>query len=149
MFSLEAKADGANENELRQMLQTLLAERFQLVVHSATKEMPVYALVVGKNGTKLHEWKDGDPMPAFGGANNFRDMGTMRHFADFLSNSDAVGRPVVDKTGLKGVYIFYIEWGADDDFLPAMQEQLGLKLEPQKGPVDVLTIDRMEKPASN
>jgi uncharacterized protein (TIGR03435 family) len=149
MLSFEAKAEGANENQLRQMLRTLLAERFKLVMHPATKEMPLYSLVVGKNGTKLREWKDGDPMPAFGGANNFRDRGTMQHFADFLSNADAVGRPVLDNTGLKGVYVFYVEWGADEDFLPVMQQQLGLKLETQKGPVDVLTIDDIEKPNSN
>jgi uncharacterized protein (TIGR03435 family) len=147
-FSLEAKAEGANENQLRQMLQTLLAERFKLVAHHENKDM-VYALTVGKNRSKLHEWKDGDRMPDFGGANNFRDRGTMQHFVNFLSNNPGVGRPVLDKTGLKGVYVFYVEWGADEDFLPAMQEQLGLKLESQKGPVDVLTIDNIEKPTSN
>ena len=73
----------------------------------------------------------------------------MQHFVDFLSNNPDVGRPVLDKTGLKGEYIFYVEWGADEAFLPAMQEQLGLKLESQKGPVDVLAIDSIEKPTSN
>ena len=131
------------------MLQTLLSERFRLVAHRENKDMPVYAMTVGKNGTKLHEWKDGDRMPDFGGANNFRDRGTMQHFVDFLSNNPSVGRPVLDRTGLKGVYVFYVEWGADEDFLPAMQEQLGLKLESQKGPVDALTIDSIEKPTLN
>ena len=150
-FDLEAKAEGANENQLRQMLQALLVERFKLVVHRETKEMPVYALMVGKNGTKLHEWKEGDPLPAFGSGghpNNFRDRGTMQRLADVLSGGPAVGRPVLDKTGLKGVYVFYVEWDADEDFLPAMQ-QLGLKLESQKGPVDILAIDRIEKPGAN
>jgi hypothetical protein len=54
-FDLEAKAEGANENQLRLMLQTLLAERFKLVIHREAKEMPVYHLVVGKSGAKLHE----------------------------------------------------------------------------------------------
>jgi hypothetical protein len=54
-FALEAKAEGADENQLRQMLQTLPAERFKLVGHRETREMAVYALLVGKNGTKLHE----------------------------------------------------------------------------------------------
>jgi uncharacterized protein (TIGR03435 family) len=148
-FDLEAKAEAANENQLRQMLQTLLAERFQLVVHRETREMPVYALMVGKNGTKLREWKEGDPIPQFHGSNNFRDQGTMQHFADFLCNGPGVDRPVLDKTGLKGVYSFYAEWDDDQDFLHAMQEQFGLKLESQKGPVDVLTIDHIEKPSSN
>jgi len=148
-FSVEAKAEAANENQLRQMLQTLLAERFKLVVHRESKEKPVYALVVGKNGTKLREWKEGDPMPEFGGANNFRDRGTMQHFADFLSNAPGVARPVLDKTSLQGVYVFYVEWAADEDFLPAMQAQLGLKLEPQKAPIDIFVIDHVEKPSEN
>ena len=109
----------------------------------------MYALMVGKNGTKLREWKEGDPIPEFHGANNFRDQGTMQHFADFLSTGPGVDRPVLDKTGLKGVYSIYVEWDDDQDFLHAMQEQFGLKLESQKGPVDVLTIDHIEKPSSN
>jgi uncharacterized protein (TIGR03435 family) len=124
-------------------------DRFQLVVHRETREMPVYALMVGKNGTKLREWKEGDPTPEFHGTNNFRDRGTMQHFADFLCDGPGVDRPVLDKTGLKGVYSFYVEWDDDQDFLHAMQEQFGLKLESQKGPVDVLTIDHVEKPSSN
>lgn len=151
-FDLEAKAAGANENQLRQMLQTLLAERFKLVVHRETKEMPMYYLVAAKNGTKLHEWKEGDPLPAFGSGghpNNFRDRGTMQRLADVLSNGPEVGRPVFDKTGLPGVYVFYVEWDEGEEFLPAMQQQLGLKLEPQKGPVDCLFIDRIEKPDPN
>lgn len=149
---LEAKAEGANENQLRQMLQTLLAERFKLVVHREAREMAVYALLVGKNGTKLREWKEGDPMPEFGSGghpNNFRDRGTMQRLADVLSSGPAVGRPVLDKTGLKGVYVFYVEWDDGEDFLPALQQQLGLKLEPQKAPVDNLVINHIEKPDAN
>jgi uncharacterized protein (TIGR03435 family) len=148
-FSMEAKAEAASENQLRQMLQTLLAERFKLVVHRESKEMPVYGLVVGKNGTKLREWKEGDPMPEFGVANNFRDRGTMQHFADFLTNAPGVARPVLDKTGLQGVYVFYVEWAADEEFLPSMQAQLGLKLEPQKASIDIFVIDHVEKPSEN
>ncbi len=151
-FDLEAKAEGAGENQLRQMLQTLLAERFKLVVHRETKEMPVYALVVDKNGPKFHEWKEGDPLPAFGSgghANNFRDVGTMRRLADVLSAGPDLGRPVLDKTGLRGVYVFYAEWDDGEDFLPALQHQLGLKLESQRGPVDNLVIDHIDKPTAN
>lgn len=151
-FDLEAKAEGASENQLRQMLQTLLAERFKLAVHHETREMPVYALLVGKNGTKVHEWKEGDSLPEFGVGghpNNFRDRGTMQRLADVLSSGPAVGRPVLDKTGLKGVYVFYVEWDADQEFLPAMQQQLGLKLQPQKALLDSFVIDRIEKPDAN
>jgi uncharacterized protein (TIGR03435 family) len=151
-FDLEAKAEGATDTQLRQMLQTLLAERCKLVVHRETREMSVYALLLGKNGPILHQWKEGDPMPAFGSgghANNFRDRGTIQRLADVLSASPDVGRPVLDKTGLKGVYVFYVEWDEGEDFLPAMQKQLGLKLEPQRGPVDNLVIDHIEKPEPN
>jgi uncharacterized protein (TIGR03435 family) len=151
-FALEAKAGGANENQLRQMLQTLLADRFKLVVHRETKVSPVYALVVAKNGPKFKEWKEGDPIPEFGSggrANNFRDRGIMQRLVDVLSSRPDIGRPVLDETGLKGVYLFYFEWDADEDFLPAMQQQLGLKLEPQRGPVDNLIIDHIDKPEMN
>jgi uncharacterized protein (TIGR03435 family) len=134
------------------MLQTLLADRFKLVVHRETKEMPVYALMVAKNGPKFHEWKEGDRMPEFGSgghANNFRDRGPIQRLADVLSSGPDVGRPVLDKTGLKGVCVFYVEWDEDEDFLPAMQQQLGLKLQPQRGPVDNLVIDHIEKPDAN
>jgi uncharacterized protein (TIGR03435 family) len=149
-FDLEGKAESpADENQLRQMLRTLLAERLQLVAHRETREMPVYALTVGKNGPKLREWKEGDVMPAFSGANNYRDRGTMQRLADVLSNAPDVGRPVLDKTGLKGVYVFYVQWPQGEEFLPAMQEQLGLKLESQKGPVDILVVDHIEKASAN
>lgn len=151
-FDLEAKAERANENQLRQMLQTLLADRFNLVVHHETKDVPVLALMVAKNGPKFHEWKAGDPMPEFGSgghANSFRDRGTMQRLVDVLSSGPDVDRPVLDKTGLKGVYVFYVEWDEDQDFLPAMQQQLGLKLEPQRSPVDHLVIDHIDKPEAN
>lgn len=150
-FELEAKAEGANQNQLRLMLQTLLAERFQLMVHREARKMPVYHLVVGKNGVKLHEWKEGDAMPSFGSDDRpkFIDRGTMQHLADVLSGGPDAGRPVLDRTGLPGVYIFYVVWDEGDDFLPALQQQLGLKLESQKDPVDCVVIDRIERPSAN
>ena len=150
-FDLEAVAEGASENQLRQMLQTLLAERFNLVIHRETKEMPVYHLLAAKSGIKLHEWKEGDPMPKFDSDDRlkFIDRGTMQHFVDVLSGVGAVGRPVLDKTGLSGVYVFYVVWDPRDDYLPAMQEQLGLKLESHKDLVDCIVIDRIEKPDGN
>ena len=74
----------------------------------------------------------------------------MQRLVDVLSGGrDNIGRLVLDKTGLKGVYVFYFEWEDDQDFLPALQQQLGLKLEPQRGPVDNLVIDHIEKPEAN
>jgi uncharacterized protein (TIGR03435 family) len=156
VFDLEAKAEAATVNQLRQMLQTLLAERFQLVVRRETKEMPVYALMVGKNGTKLREWKQGDGpvlrqlMPAKSYPKNFPFAGTLQEFADDLSGDDLnVGRPVLDKTGLTGAYILSVGWEADGDYIPAMQEQLGLKLESQKAALDAVVIEHIQKPGSN
>ena len=151
-FDLQAKAEGANENQLRQMLQSLLADRFHLVVHHETKETPVFALVVAKNGPRFHEWKAGDPVPEFGSgghANSFRDQGKMQRLVDVLSTGPDAGRPVLDKTGLKGVYLFYFEWDQDQDFLPAMQQQLGLKLEAERGSMDNLVIDSVARPSEN
>jgi uncharacterized protein (TIGR03435 family) len=150
-FDLAAVAEHAKENQLRQMLQTLLAERFKLVIHRETKEMPVYHLLVAKSGAKLHEWKEGDPMPEFGSDDRlkFIDHGNMQHLADLLSSVGAVGRPVLDKTSLTGVYLFHVAWDPREEFLPAVQEQLGLKLESQKDLVDFIVIDRIEKPDPN
>jgi uncharacterized protein (TIGR03435 family) len=149
-FDVEARAESANEDQLRQMLRTLLAERFQLAVHRESKETPVYVLIVAKSGSKLHEWKPGDPLPDFGAggyANNFRDTGNIQRLIDTLSVTAA--RPVQDQTGLKGNYLFYAGWDEDGDLISAMPEQMGLKLEPQKAPLDVFTIDRIEKPSAN
>jgi uncharacterized protein (TIGR03435 family) len=149
-FDVEAKAASANEDQLRQMLRTLLAERFQLAVHRESKEMPVYALTAGKSGSKLHEWKPGDPLPDFsanGYANNFRDTGNMQRLIDTLLAP--AGRPILDETGLKGNYLFCAGWDEGSDLVSVMPEQLGLKLEPQKAQMDVVTIDRMEKPSAN
>jgi uncharacterized protein (TIGR03435 family) len=151
VFDLEAKAETAAGNQLRQMLQTLLAERFQLVVRRETKEMPVYALMMGKNGTKLPGWKQGDPvpMPVNRYPKNLRFAGTMQDLADDLSGSDLVGRPVLDKTGLTGAYVLSFGWEADEDYIRALQEQLGLKLESQKAALDAVVIERIQKPSPN
>lgn len=166
-FDLEAKSDTpASENQLRQMLQTLLVERFKLVVHRETKEMPIYALIVGKNGSKLHELKEGEPtptstkelislgvLPPRGKEDTFAhvmfDRGKMQDFADELSRNPSIDRPVLDKTGLRGTYLFALWWDADENFMTVVQEQLGLKFESQKAPVDIFVIDKIEKPDKN
>ena len=155
-FALEGKAEShTNNDQLREMLQTLLAERFKLVVHRETKEALVYFLTIGKNGPKLKEWKDGEPKPnvprrtatATGGMWN--DRGTIQHFADHLSSSSLVGRPVLDRTGLPGIYLLDVEWETGDDIMQAVEDKFGLKFESQKAPVDVIVIDRIEKPTAN
>ena len=157
--------------EMRPMLRALLGDRFQLKVHIETKEMPVFALEVEKNGPKL--------VTSAGADQQFRPMygslivkkGGMGPLAAWLSRE--LGRVVIDKTDLKGEYDYALEWtpdpgqgGPESIGLPpeaplphvettgpsiftAIQEQLGLKLESAKAPVDVLVIDHAEKPSEN
>jgi uncharacterized protein (TIGR03435 family) len=174
-FDLNAKADTpAQADQLRQMLQTLLAERFKLAVHRGTREMPVYALTVGKNGPgpNLHEEKEGQERPTLKGEEKWGSRtgrpgptivmrGHMPDFARGLSGDlfyKAIGRPVVDETGLKGIYDGFLHWleidGSpgvpdDGDIIPALQDEFGLKLESRKASVEILVIDHIERPNAN
>ncbi|HLK62534.1 MAG TPA: TIGR03435 family protein [Bryobacteraceae bacterium] len=167
-YDIVAKAEGEAEPtkaEFRQMLQLLLADRFKLQVHWEKREMPVYALVVGKNGPKLKE-SAADATP-FG---NLSVKG--RNYEVTLTKADMdtiVGgvansfpdRPVVDRTGLTGSYDVKLVYTpdvpsnrrgepdpSDISIFTAVQE-LGLKLEPQKATIEVLVIDHAEKPSEN
>lgn len=173
------------------LLQSLLAERFMLRVSRSTKDLPVYALVVAKNGPKLQQSKPDDAFPdgskgtaGHGGsstntssrAGNIQikdERTTMRSLAQQLSRQ--LGRTVLDRTGLQGAYDFTLQYSEDQNqsvmFRPAdgggpgagsaltepswpsiftaIQEQLGLKLESTRGPVEILVIDHIEKPSEN
>ena len=168
-FAIVAKAEGdgpRTRDEFRQMMQLLLADRFKLVVHREMREMPVYALVVGKNGPKLKKSDpDADPTAHFSGSGR-NDVVTMPKagmddILGAISNS-MLDRPVVDKTGLTGTYdvrlIFTPDTRAnrasepdpnDVSIFTAVQEQLGLKLAPQKAMIEVLVVDHAEKPTEN
>jgi bla regulator protein blaR1 len=206
------------QNQLRQRLQSLLADRFQLKIHKETKQLSMYVLVVGKNGPKIRPSADSPrpepgsnsgpghgrgpspaPSPAPGpgaGAGRFLDRGpgrgpgrgfqgvrmagpgqfsgskvNMAFLAQVLSQQ--LGQTVVDKTGLTGDYDFDLKWTPDrsqagpfgppppgveppppadpngPSIFTAVQEQLGLKLESQKGPVEIVVIDQIEKPSGN
>jgi uncharacterized protein (TIGR03435 family) len=155
----------------RLLVQSLLADRFHLQVSFKTQEIPVYALVVAKGGPKLKEVEVA-PMPpgtppgsqppqgthwsrlARSGPNQYTASAwPMNLTADWLSRFDEVGhRPVVDETGLKGNYDFVLDGVSQattdesvTSIFTALQEQLGLKLEPQKAPVEVLVIDHVEQ----
>ncbi len=210
---------GTPKEQIPQMLQTLLAERFKLALHRETKTLPMYALVVGKNGSKLKEAEPeapgdgaGGPAAPTGGSGpayaavggrgktlsgpggptgninmNFGPKGrqmsgkmTMAQLANALGN--LTGKPVTDLTEMKGVYEVELNWMPDDreqggmglgkmaamgapppagagdasphaneasdsgpSIFAALQEKLGLKLDPRKGPVEILVIDRAEK----
>jgi uncharacterized protein (TIGR03435 family) len=165
-----SRADAAylpwNERRLQRM-QSLLAERFDLKCHMTTKEMPVYDLVLAKGGSKLKETTADESKR---GSTNVEGQGrksqatftgvTTKSLAAILSSE--AGRMVLDKTGLTGSYDFTLTWTKDDQttaadadaasgptLFTAVQEQLGLKLESSKGPIEVLVIDSAEKPGEN
>lgn len=227
-YDIVAKADmpNINRDQLKVLLQSLLAERFNLKVHRETKELPIYTLVVGKNGHKLHESEvkpddapsaapppdagsrtviavaaggggapvGGDPVKILGGggaagvsASLPKGAAVMRMGGGRLSAtmapistlvtmlSQQLGRPVLDKTGLTGKYDFTLEYTPDEtqrsmgmgtgekpatesplpsdpsgpSIFTALQDQLGLKLEAQKGPVEILVVDHIERASGN
>jgi uncharacterized protein (TIGR03435 family) len=151
--------------DARLMLQAFLVERFKLAFHRETRKLPIYALVVAPGGFKLKptDPKD-DPPRARGSLGCPPDdrgchiiaMGSsnMLQIAGALAFN--VGRPVVDKTGLPGTYYFDVKYAGNDSpnsslpSLPgALKEQFGLELKPDTGPVEVLVIDKAEKPSPN
>jgi bla regulator protein BlaR1 len=170
-YNIAAKVpDGAGNltlDQMRPMLQTLLADRFHLAAHREEKELPLYRLVVAKNGPKLNESAfSGAPQSQMSTGQITDKKAGMDTLASQLGQQ--LGRFVSNKTGLKGDFDFHMEWtpdpgqnpGGDSDTPPlvgadgpsiftALQEQLGLKLESGKGPVEVLVIDHAEKPDAN
>jgi uncharacterized protein (TIGR03435 family) len=162
-FDVEGKTDHATTRpERMQLLQALLADRFKLVLRRQTKEAPVYALTVDKRGLKLHENTDkglSQMTPIARGQTNFHNIPMQVLTGQFLTGASA--RPVVDETGLKASYDFDLKYTPDPqggaaasdstfpDLATALREQLGLRLEPQKRPVDFLIIDHAERPTDN
>ena len=202
-YSLSARADGPARTEMLAgpMLQALLEERFRLQSHREMREMPVYAMTVGKGGLKVQRLasgactpldlthpppllKPGDPPPNVCGVMMMRPTGkgevtievrgsTMTQFAQRLSQF--LDRTVVDKTSVAGKFNFQLEFTPDPnmpgqgfpagrggdpgnpasptdpgpDLFVALQEQIGIKLSSDKGPVRFLIIDHVEKPTAN
>lgn len=198
-YDLEAKVEESDADarkptpderthRIRLMLRSLLADRFKLTLNHATQELPIYVLVVGKNGPKFHESEAAPPDPP--GAANSGPAGPggqrmvrmsrgeinmssapIGMFAGTLSTQ--LGRKVLDETGLKGNYDIALKWTPDSEqragapgdggdgkatpppdasgpsIFTALQEQLGLKLESKKGPVETFVIARVEKPSDN
>jgi uncharacterized protein (TIGR03435 family) len=144
--------------QIRLKMRSLLADRFQLVVHNETRQLPIYVLVVAKGGPHLTpSTSEGLTIHNQKGRVECKKV-TMKQFAE-NSLTNRMGRTVVDKTGLTGEYDFDFRYAEDQaasspdsdlpDFLTALREQLGLRLEGQQGPVDVIVIDRAEKASAN
>jgi uncharacterized protein (TIGR03435 family) len=157
-FSLEAKAEDpakATEAQLLEMLQNLLVERFKLKFHYETAERAGFAMVVGKNGPKFGSAKGQEAALDFGakgkpGLGGPVDLTLRKYSMAALANllSQVGPGPVVDKTGLTGEYDFTLAWDETNGpaLTTAVQEQLGLKLEPTKVPVSTFVIDSAAKP---
>ena len=156
------------------MLQKLLADRCQLKFHREKKELSAYAITVGRTGAKFSKSeRDPNGLPGLffrgPGTNLNVTNATITEFAN-LMQSAVLDRPVVNQTGLSERYDFILKWTPDPgqmlglggapppppdtadappDLFTAIQQQLGLRLESTKAPVDVLVIDRIEKPSAN
>jgi uncharacterized protein (TIGR03435 family) len=162
-YDIIAKVEGEGIptlEQVRPLLQTLLADRFQLHLHRETKEISAYNLVVGKNGPKLKESTGPrPPLPVayYGPVIRFDLLD--RSIADLIGFvAPNVDRPILDMTDLTGRYDFSLEYtrgdpdGASHDFdrsIFAAVQELGLKLAPAKEPAEVLVIDRAERPSGN
>jgi uncharacterized protein (TIGR03435 family) len=176
-FDIIAKPEIPVENDqMMLMLQKLLQERFRLSVRRETREMPVYALVPAKNGLRLHAGECVDNEPASATAVM---CGRLRIYANGLDGqvsmplfifdlSDLVSRPVIDETNFTRPFDVHLRWtpdgstpgdrsgdslplpdGATPSFFTAMEEQLGIKVESRREPVETLTVEHAEKPAGN
>jgi uncharacterized protein (TIGR03435 family) len=156
-IAAKTEADAAQSmDQVRLMLRSLLAERFHLKLRRESRELPVYNLVVvksvGKSGLKLKEASE--TLPPTPGMRR----GSMGQLAALLSLM--VERPVIDKTGLAGIYEYsngltLLDMGAQDSAgitagtLTAIQETLGLRAEPAKAALEMLVIESAEKPSEN
>jgi uncharacterized protein (TIGR03435 family) len=168
-YDFEAKAEGSHtRDELVQMLQSLLAERFKLALHRETKEQQAYVLATGKKTLNLQEAQPGRPAsiamqpgPGPGDSIVLKITGqsvSMRYLTDYLTN--IVGRVVVDRTNLTGSFDFQAQesWSPSpnsdkrtlvtDALLDAMS-QLGFNLSSQRIPIEILVVDHAEEPTEN
>ena len=174
-FDIAAKAAGETEyKEILLMLQSLLAERFRLTVHKDTRELPIYALVVARSDGKLGPQLVQAPFDCTDPANKQAaekvaaqcgtSVNTSSVSAKLQGNfiplsqlatvlSGFAGRIVLDRTGLADAFNVTLAWTPNQtadtsgaSLFTAVQEQLGLKLEPSRGPVDVIVVDRVERP---
>jgi len=161
-FNVAAKAEDpekTTEEQLLQMLQALLVDRFKMKFHRESEEMAGFALVVAKRGPKMEKAGDGEmaeshiggslkPRPGDPISINARKT-SMLMLANLLSQ---LGQgPVVDKTGLSGTYNFKLSWddGSGPSLPTALQEQIGLRLESQKVPVSFFVLESAQRPNSN
>jgi uncharacterized protein (TIGR03435 family) len=150
------------QRKVGERLRGLLADRFRLTVHRETREQPVYALVVAKGGSKLREPADKSQNFIRGGHGTIVGQSVGLRLL-VLNLSNQLDRQVIDKTGLTGSYDFELKWTPDTgpdgspppsdtdapSLFTALSDQLGLRLESTKGPVEVWVIDGVQRPSLN
>ncbi len=160
LYDIRAKVPAGSSHSIDEQyrrIQTLFAERLQLKVHHSTREQAVYVLRVANTGLKMQQAKGSDP--------DAPEKGTILPWELFVTDlSRRVGRPVVDKTGLKGAWFVKLNYNSEDgspaaigtareegspSIFTAVQQQLGLKLESTHGLVDVLVVDSVQRPSEN
>jgi uncharacterized protein (TIGR03435 family) len=172
-YDIQGKPDHegmGNDTQIRSMMKKLLAERFSLTFHREKKEISAYTLNIGRSGQhKMTVNDSGVNLPGFGGQGPGRigvRNSNMEQFAGFLQ-ARILDRPVVDKTGITGKFDFTLAWRPDTlptpppgqtlpadiesrpDIYGAMQEQLGLRLQAEKTPVEIFIVDKASKPSEN
>jgi len=196
LFDISAKADASpNTGQFPVMLQSLLVEKFQLLMRRETRDVPIFALVALRNGPRLLGTHESDPNMDEPLVRNALDHDSgrpphrmsvtiLRRGLLIMQQTDIhtlgmllsaiLGRAVVDKTGLMGTYDCKLEWQPDADqvamfqamrvpegfgapppdpagptLVAAIEEQLGLKLQPENGPVQMSLVERAERPSAN
>lgn len=151
--------DGNSREQRRALMAAMLEDRFHLKLHAVTKTLPVYDLMVAKGGPRFSE-------SVRNGIETHLEIrrteysatgGSILGLSYFLE--EIVERTVIDKTGLTGAYDLHLQWAPDLTGAPdsgtfpsiftALQEQLGLTLQPNKGPVKTLLVDHLERPSEN
>ena len=164
-YDIRARAsDKSTDGALKRMMQDLLATRFKLQVHREPKQTSVYELVVAKGGPKLPKDKTGTLPPGYAheslphvdqGSFVFSNV-SMTEFAQQLTEIRGIDLPVVDRTGIAGVYDITLKGAASavldpqgPSIITLIQEQLGLRLAPAKDPVDVMVVDHVERPSAD
>ncbi len=155
-YDVNAKARGAPDlAHLKLLLQALLADRFHLTLHKETRQLPVFTLNLGERGIRMKRGQISTDTPQITGWSNSTHKELTGHNATMTVLIQTLAwdldRPIFDKTGLRGSYDFKLEWSPVEDdpagisLFTAIKEQLGLRLDSAKGPVDILLIDHADR----
>ena len=150
---------GTKPEQLNGMMISVLTDRVKLSVHRETRDYPIYRLVVAKDGSKFRDSTAERTKATVAKGHLVIQHASLPIFASYLSGGHVADRPVVDATGIKGIYDFSLDWAPEDSsrdggasgpsIFTALQEQLGLRLEAHKSPFEFVVIDHIERPTSN